>query len=238
MDHHLWMQIKGKVMAMCLGRRYVLILVPYILGATAGCDSAASNEDSQGLMSRPEKANESALGDLVSSSSTNSFLRSCVDSDLLVSINMWSVDVWRRSGDEMTAVPRRGTIPDIKAAFSAAGVCGTDYQGVVEHSEMFSVCGCFLVVTWLGVTHGNYFDVRICTFIPQGPKKIIACGRDIFASGADEYELCCARTFNNVTDVVVTQKCGDCLIVVYGDMNPCSEGQEVFSLINGELILK
>ena len=213
-------------------RRYVLFLMPCIVGATAGCDHADSIDDGCDFTSRPEMINRYDFGSRVPSPSTNSFLLCRVDSDLLGSNTLWSVDIRRRADDTMIAVPRCGTISDIKAAYSATGACGTESQSVTEHSEMFSIYGSLLTVTWIGDFNGNYYDVRICRFRPLDQKKINAPDRDIFASA--EYELCYDRTFNNVTDVVMTRKSGDCVIIVYGDMDPCSEGREEVSFPAGE----
>lgn len=226
MEHHLWTQTNGKVITMCLSRRYVLILMFYIVGVTVGCDHTGSIDEGRGLVASPEVTDKFDFGSPVPPPLTNSYLLCRVDSDLLESNTLWSVDVWRRDDDAMTAIPRCGTISDIRAAFSATEVRGSVAQGVAEHSEMFSICGNILSVTWIGNFTGNYYDVRICTFLPMIPKKMYALGYNVFASDVEEYELCYDRMFNHVTDVVVTQKSGECLIVIYGDMNPCSEDSE------------
>ena len=216
---------------MCLSKRYVLILMSYIVGTVVGCDHADNIDDGRGLTVSPEVTNKFYSGSLlIPPLSTNSFLLCRVDSDLLESNTLWSVDVWRRAEDTMTAVPHHGTISDIRAAFSSTVGCGTGSQSVAEHSEMFSICGCILAVSWIGNFTGNHHEVRICTFLPLNSKKINVPVHNEFILNADEYELCYDRTFNNVTDVVVTQKSGDCLIIVYGDMDPCSEGREEVAL--------
>ena len=223
MERHLWMQTKGKVAAMFLCRRYALILISCIVGTTVGCVPADCINDSCGLTPSPGMTNKSDLGCLAPSSSTNSYHLCRFDSDLLSSNILWSVDVCRRVDDTILAVPRRGTISDIKANFSATSACGTESQCVTEHTEMFSISGYLLSLTWIGDFKGNYYDVRICAFLTQ---KINALGHNVFALYTDEYELCYYRTFNRVNDVVVTQESGNCKIIVYGDMNPCSEGRE------------
>ena len=128
-----------------------------------------------------------------------------------------------------------GTIREIEAALRGRSEMDIDGVRIRATTEAYYLDGCLLALTWIG-NLGNYYDVRMRTYLPCGTADETADDLSAIYHSSTRYSKRDDRTFKRVHDVMLRRANLDWTLEVFGDSRTEGGGKYILSCSDGSIL--